>query len=165
MKRTFSLLFLPILFLACNSQPNLEAEKQALQSILQTEQNAHLSKNPQMLVDLFADDFITVSQGVINQPTREESLARFAQYFNTVEFEKWEDVSPPQFNFSKDGTMCWVTVDKEVILTFETDEGDTFRQSVRYAWVGIYEKVQGSWQLTANVSTNKPPTKEQVTTP
>jgi len=163
MKQTFLFVLLVWLLAACNAQPDLDAERQAVMSLLQTEQNAHLSKNPSMLVDLFSDNFITVNAGVINQPTEEESLTQFARYFNTVEFEKWEDATPPQLHFSADGSLCWATVDKEVVLTFPDGEGNTIRQSVRYAWVAIYEKLNDTWKLTANISTNQAPTKEVLT--
>ncbi|HAA12739.1 MAG TPA: hypothetical protein DCE41_14020 [Cytophagales bacterium] len=160
MKYTYLSIICILTLAACGSQPDLDTERQAIRNILQTEQNAHLSKNPQMLVDLFSDDFITVSQGMINEPTEEESLTQFARYFNTVEFEKWEDATPPVIHFSDDASMCWVTVDKEVVLTFPDGEGNTVRQSVRYAWVAVYEKRDAQWMLTANVSTNQQPVKE-----
>ncbi len=125
---------------------------------LQTEQRtAHLTANAKKLVDLFADEFISISNGKIARPTHSESLQRFQAYFDKVTFIAWDDITPPIIHVAEDASLATVIVHKYVHLRY-LDESDTWmEEDTTFAWQEMYVRQHGSWRLATIVSTNTPP--------
>lgn len=57
---------------------------------------------------------------------------------------------------SPDGQMAYVVVEKRVHVTEPGPGGSTRAERVRDAWLSVYEKRSGMWQLTAIASTERP---------
>ena len=155
MERLFILLFL-ITLLGCLSEnipPDLEAEKEALMVLHNNQRKAHMEKNVELLLGDHYDDFVEVNRGFVRKPTREESTKRLQSYFDAVDFIKWDDVSPPVFSFSDDGTMATSIVDKIVILKLK--EEDNRLDTTYFAWLAVYKKDNGKWHLHRIGSTNR----------
>lgn len=146
------LLAFAVLSMSCASQHADHGARADLVRIQALQRRAHLEKNVDLLTSIFADDFISVSNGVISRPNREESRARFQAYFDSVEFVAWDDITPPVIRVSPDGSLGYVLVHKRVRLR-EVSTGQ--ERETEFAWVEIYERKQGPWQLTMVVSTRK----------
>lgn len=117
------------------------------------QRQAHFEKNAELLLAGGSEDFIEVNRGMVRKPTHEESVKRLQSYFDAVEFVKWDDVSPPVFSFSDDGTMATTIVDKLVIL--KVKDKDNRLDTTHYAWLAVYKKHNGQWQLHRIGSTNQ----------
>lgn len=72
---------------------------------------------------------LSVNEGNISVTTKDSALKRFSNYFAIVEFKKWDDVYPPVIEFSEDGSMAYMIVDKQVILTYKNDENKEIEET------------------------------------
>jgi len=145
-----------ILFYSCKLKPDLEAEKKKLLILHKEQQDAHLNKNAKQFVEQFADSMVSVNQGNISVTTKDSALKRFNNYFTIVEFNKWEDVNPPVIEFSEDGSMAYIIVDKQVVLTYKNDKNKEIEETTHFAWVSIFNKQPNEeWKIVGNVSTNE----------
>lgn len=82
--------------------------------------------------------------------------ARVRPYFEGAAFLAWDDVAPPVFHVSADGTMAYAVVQKRVRLTAPDSTGATREEHVVFAWLETWEKVDGAWHVTAVASTDRP---------
>lgn len=120
------------------------------------QRTAHLRNNPELLVSMFADEFINLSDGRITRPSRAESLQRFRAYFARATFQEWDDVVPPVIRVAEDGSLAYVIVQKRVRLTAPDEQGKPKEEAAVFAWLETYEKRAGTWALTAMASTRAP---------
>jgi hypothetical protein len=137
---------------SCTPRPDFEAEKQAILILHDQQRKAHIEKNVDLLVSDSLTDFIEVNRGLIKSPSRSENLKRFEAYFNSVEFVKWDDVSTPIISFSDDATMATSVVDKLVIIKRKSDNK---LDTAHFAWLAVFKKKNGKWQLHRMGSTNR----------
>ena len=121
----------------------------------QLQRDYHFNKNVNDFVGILSDDYINVSEGVINHPTTEANTARFTSYFSSVDFQKWDDIEPPIIRFSEDSTLAYTIVHKQVELTTKDSTGTEVKESVEYAWLAIYRRVGDGWKIECAVSTDK----------
>ena len=151
-----------LLISACSPTPdNPFADEQTLLELHEQSREAHFKKNPGLLVGQFSGDMISVNRGKVSLASREKATERFQQYFDAVEFKKWDDVKPPVVRFSKDRSIGYVIVDKMVVLETTDSLGKRIEESTHFAWVSIFRKdADGNYQLECIASTNEP---EQVT--
>ncbi|MBK8496856.1 MAG: hypothetical protein IPL50_19080 [Chitinophagaceae bacterium] len=94
-------------------------------------------------------------------------LNRYNGYFSSVDFIKWDDVSKPIINFSKDGTLAYTIVDKIVQISYKNETGKTVYGETHFAWTAIYRKYGETWKIECVTSTDRPnisSTKEFVIT-
>lgn len=152
-----ALLFVVITSTQCHENVHFEVEKQQLLQLHAAQQDAHLEENAAKFVEQFDEKMVMVNRGKISANGIEHAKTRIQEYFNAVEFKRWEDVSPPQIEFSKDGTMAYMVVDKSVVLTCENANKEIVEESTHFAWVSIFKKqANGQWKIVCNVSTNEP---------
>ena len=115
----------------------------------------HVEKQAGEFVDQFSENYVSVNRGKVSSPTKEESEKMFGNYFQSVEFEKWDDISEPVIRFSDDYSMAYTIVEKEVVTRYEA-EGEMKRESTKFSWVAIYKKYDTGWKIDCVVSTNEP---------
>lgn len=132
-----------------------ERARKEILTLHEAQRDYHLNNQPERFVDQFSSDFISVSDGTISRPGREESLSRFQSYFNSVTFIRWDDRSPPVIRFSDDGSLAYTIVDKKVILQYENEAGKIVSDSSRFAWTSIYRKEGDHWKIESVTSTNR----------
>ncbi|HMV47224.1 MAG TPA: nuclear transport factor 2 family protein [Blastocatellia bacterium] len=114
---------------------------------------AHVERNAELLVSMFAEDLLSLSDGKINQPSREQSLRRFQSYLGRSTFLEWDDISPPVIRVSEDAGMAYVIVHKRVRILAADESGKKQQETTVFAWMETYEKRNGQWKLTAIAST------------
>lgn len=147
-----------LLLISCTPTSVFDRE-QATQEILQLhhlQRDYHFDKMAEDFAELLSDQHISVNRGEVGSPTKKEHLERFQAYFDSVEFEKWDDLTEPVIRFSDDGSMAYTVVHKEVIVRHQNEEGETQRDKVEYAWVAIYKRYPEGWKIDCVASTNKP---------
>ena len=135
-----------------------EAEDRAVLLRLHAEQRtAHLERRADLLVAGQADTLWNVSGGQVAARPREQARASFQRYFDASTFAAWDDLAPPRIQISPDGRMAYVIVEKRVHVTITpSGSGAAWVERVRYAWLSVYEKIDGKWQMTAIASTERP---------
>lgn len=120
------------------------------------QRQAHLSANAAAMVELFAEGFITCSNGKIATPTSAESLARFQAYFDQVTFLAWDDISPPQTWVAEDGSLATSIIHKHVHIRYQDENGTWMEEETTFVWQETYAPQQGQLRLASVVSTNTP---------
>jgi|JI6StandDraft_1071083.scaffolds.fasta_scaffold00250_33 hypothetical protein len=153
MKYILVSLFLLYTLQACHTRPDFDAEKKAILAIHNDQQKAHLEKNVALLLGDSSSDYIEVNRGLVKKPTYTENFKRFKAYFETVEFVAWEDISPPIISISDDATMATSVVEKVVVTRAKSE--DHKLDTTHYAWLAVFKKINGKWQLHRMASTNK----------
>ena len=159
MDRSILLVVLLILIgSACQSPDHDKLESQARNEILQLhnrQREMHFANDYTQFVDMFSDEFLSINRGFLRVPSREENLETFKGYFETVVFEKWDDLEPPMIRFSDDYTTAYTSVRKEVVIKYSFNDTDTLSERTEYAWLTVYRKIDGNWKIDAISSTNR----------
>lgn len=132
-----------------------ETDLVTLRGLLEQERVAHFTRNPDLLVALFADDFTNVSAGRVTHPNRAESRARFQAYFERSTFLEWDDIEPPVIRLAGDGSLAYAIVQKRVRVIANDEAGQPQEHVTLFAWVEIWEKEAGDWKLKLVASTHQ----------
>lgn len=119
------------------------------------QKTAHLTNNAELFVEMFSDSFTQIQSGSILTFSKEKSLARFKNYFATMNFQEWNDIAPPVIKISKDGTLATVIVNKRVRATYKNEKGEEENDHSIFAWLTVWEKIDGKWKVTTIASTVK----------
>ena len=116
---------------------------------------AHLESNVDMLLEDESSDYLVASQGEISRPTLAERKARLGPYLGSTTFESYVDLVPPAVRISTDGSLGWVMVQVEAKGVQKNEAGE--KQPIQFicAWIELYEKRDGKWYRTGNVSNFK----------
>jgi hypothetical protein len=144
----FVFIILTITISACTSKPQIDLAKEieTLSLLQKQEQDAHLQEQPALLVNMLHDTLVQVKNGEVTHYTKDQMTERFIKYFESVEFYKWEDIQPPMYSFSDDGSMANVRIQKIVILNDVTDP-ERVRNTTQFAWTELWKKKEGRWKL------------------
>ena len=157
--KIISLLLLICLFSSsCNETIPFDeaAETAKILEIHHQQRDNHFNKDSIAFLSHLSDNFISVNRGVISQPTREATLSRFHNYFSSVDFIKWDDVSEPIIRFSEDGSLAYSIVDKIVEVSYPDEEGESYQSATHFAWTAIYKNYDGVWKIDCVTSTERP---------
>ena len=149
------LFFFSLMVLSCSQTVDLQKERKAILSLLERERTAHFEKDVSLFMSEFSDSMVSVNSGVVTRASRSARYKRIEKYFKSVDFVKWDDVAPPQIDFSKDGSLAYAIVQKQVILSLKDSLQKTVLDTTDFAWVSIYRKAENDWKVECNVSTNK----------
>lgn len=147
-----------VLLIACNTPVQTFDEAAEIEKILaihHEQRKVHFEKMPKEFTEMMSENFISVNRGKVTTPSKKDNVERFTNYFNSVEFVKWDDVKPPVIRFSDDGSMAYTVVEKEVVVTYEADE-KKYESKTMFSWVAIYKKYGVEWKIDAVASTNLP---------
>lgn len=156
MRTVFFCIVSTVLFIACGSPANLKLEKEKILALHHAQRDYHFQKDSIAFVNQFSDHFISVNNGIISSPTKEETLQRYQNYFSAVEFVKWDDVQEPIIKFSDDGTMAYSVVEKEVAVRYSDRNNKIVEGRTQFAWTAIFRKENNEWKLACMTSTNRP---------
>lgn len=119
------------------------------------QKEAHLSYNAGLFVEMFADQLMQLQRGSVVTRSRSENLARFKSYFSTFNFQEWENIKPPIVKVSNDGSMATIVVQKSVKGTFRNEKGEEEFDHTVFAWLEVWERIDGKWKITTVASTEK----------
>ena len=113
--------------------------------------DAHMMRDVEGMLEDAADDYVLVNRGEVSYPTVDERRQRFSHYFKVTVFSDYKDLIPPIIHISDDGTAAWLIAQVEVSGKQESPGGDQPLHFVS-AWIELYEKRDGEWVQTGNVS-------------
>lgn len=153
--KAISLYLVIFIFIAsCTPSHNFDQEKQRILALHNAQRVCHFENNAKEFVDQFSKDFYSISKGKVDRPSKEESFKRFDGYFSSVTFLKWDDVKEPIISFSKDYSMAYTIVEKEVLISYPDTSGVKQEYLTNFAWVAIYKKYGNDWMLDCIASTH-----------
>lgn len=117
---------------------------------------AHLQKDVAGWLDGEADDYLVANRGAIAYPTKAERAAMRQPYLAQTEFSEYRDLVPPIVKVSDDGTLGWLIAQVKVVGVRTLPDGQAINFEAVWAWIELYEKVDGRWLNTGNLSNEKP---------
>lgn len=123
-----------------------------LLTLHQTALEAHLKSDVELLLKDEADDYVLANRGTIAHPTKEERRQRLGSYLKATNFREYRDEVPPIVNLSQDETLGWVIVQVYAQGEQTTSDGQVKPIQFVSAWIELYEKRDGRWLRTGNVS-------------
>jgi hypothetical protein len=132
---------------------DVEKAKQELLAIHAGHREAHFATDAQALTANQAESYIYVRDGAIHHTSRDASLQQFEQYFENATYDEWDDLEPPIVQVSQDATLAWMITRTKVRRVQIDESGNQHEQAFVYAGIMTYEKRDGQWVYTANVST------------
>ncbi len=157
MRTNIYIILITILFVSCNQNKSfdLEKEKQEILKLHNQQRANHFKKDSIAFANQLSNNFISVNRGKITMPKKEENIKRYHNYFSSVDFVKWDDVSEPIIRFSDDGSLAYTIVDKIVEVTYTNENGEMYNSSTHFAWTAIYKKYGDEWKTDCVTSTQK----------
>lgn len=143
-----------VFVLSACSQTSRQQDREILAAYQKQEQTAHLTNNAELLLEMMSDTVTQVKGGAVKKFVKAQMLERFTQYFGMVEFLKWEDIAPPVYYLSDDGSMASVIVQRRVELRVKNDTTKTIEKT-DFAWTELWRKEHGRWRMHTNISTDR----------
>jgi hypothetical protein len=131
----------------------VEKAKQELLAIHASHRKAHFDTDAQALITNQAESCIYVRDGAIHHTSRDASLQQFERYFENATYYEWDDLEPPIIQVSQDASLAWMITRTKVRRAQLDESGEPRESEFVYAGVMMYEKRDGQWICTANVST------------
>jgi hypothetical protein len=116
---------------------------------------AHLNKNVDYFVQNLSDEFMSVSNGEIDFPAKEEIRSNFSGYLNSTTFSQYADLREPIVGFSKDGSVAWSVMQVRVAGKQMLDDDAERDLDFTCAWITLYEREGSRWIKLAEVSNFK----------
>ena len=116
---------------------------------------AHRTNNLESWMAIEASDFLSINGGRVSAPTVQQRFTGRHAYLQASKFEIYQDRRPPVIRVSADGTLGWVIAEVEV-KGIETENGATKPFHDIWAWVELYQKVNGYWKMVGNASNRRP---------
>lgn len=132
-----------------------EADLAELVRLHKQAQTAHLTYDAKLFVEMFAENLTQIQSGRVVSRDKKANLERFHQYFGSYKFDEWEDIVPPIIKISQDGTLATVTVQKRVSGKYKDDKGVERTDKTVFAWLEVWEKINGEWKVVTVASTSK----------
>lgn len=136
--------------------PDLEADRAEIARLLRQERTAHLEKRADLISAVAADTLFMVARGEVIAQTPDAMRTRMQAYLDRSTFQAWDDIEPPRIRLSPDGRMAYAIVRKRVRRTEADSPGRAMAEHTVFAWVELYEKLDGRWRLMAVASTDAP---------
>ena len=134
---------------------DVQAIEQEILEIHNLSRKYHVEKMAEEFIAQLSDDHISVNRGKISKLDKEKKIVRVKEYFDFVEFEKWDDIVPPIIRFSNDYSMAYTIVNKDVTLNYTDEDNNKINEKTIFSWVAIYTKQDGKWKTDCVASTNE----------
>jgi len=158
MQRRFLVIIGSVILMSTQIGCSSDTEGRDLSQILALHEKvlqAHRVNDVNMLMEDAADDYVLVTSGEVIYPTAEEREFRFGEYFAITTFDKYEDSIAPLVKISNDGSLAWLIARVSVSAIQEVSGQEQALEFIS-AWIELYEKRDGCWTQTGNVSNFKP---------
>jgi len=118
--------------------------------------DAHATSDVELLLRDESDDYVVANRGEITTPNKAARRARLGAYLGSTRFAVYRDEVAPVARVSEDETLGWVIVQAYARGEQRGDSGQTTPVEFTSAWIELYEKRDGRWLRTGNVSNFKP---------
>lgn len=133
--------------------PSASAELRALHEKVM---RAHRESDVEILLEDEAPDYVVASRGDVSRPTLQQRRERLGRYLRASRFSEYKDLVEPVVSVSSDSSLGWVVVQISAKGTQVNEQGETLPIEFVSAWIELYEKRDGKWLRTGNVSNFRP---------
>ena len=136
-----------------DKKTDIEREVQTLLELHEQSRAAHFATDVEAAVADLAEEQIVVRDGAVRRMRKEDVRQTMTGYFAGATFHEWDDIEPPIVKVSDDASIAWMMTNTKVRLAKAGDDGNESETAFVYAGILTYEKRDGRWVRTANVST------------
>jgi hypothetical protein len=144
-----------LILTGCQSKPDFEALRSEILALHRTMIQAHWNKDVYYFTQDISDDYMSVSNGEIRHPTKEDISAQFTDYLNNTTFTEYRNLRDPIIGFSKDGSLAWSVVQVRVAGRRTMHDGVVRDFDDTWAWITLYERRDDKWIRLGEVSSIK----------
>lgn len=137
-----------------------QADEAALLRAHETILAAHRNRDVNAWLATEADTLVVGGRGRVSLSTKADRTPGREEYLKATRFTSYRDLQPPIVRVSKDGTMGWLVAQVEVKGTRRMPDGSDFVVDTVWAWIEMYEKIDGQWRGVGNVSSEGPPPRQ-----
>jgi hypothetical protein len=143
------------LFVSCRPAPNFDKLRKEILNLNEITIDAHLKKDVGFFTKDISDDYFSVGNGEIRNPTKEEITSQFERYLQGTTFTEYRNLREPIVGFSKDGSLAWSLVQVKVAGRSQAEFGTERDFDVTWAWITLYERKGDRWIRLGEVSNFK----------
>lgn len=154
----FSVLVMGMLVVSLLTVLPVRAQNTAAEELLRLHGvilQAHIDGDVDAWMAVEADTVFQASNGDVRWLSRADRRPGREAYLTRATFDVYRDVSPPVVRVSTDGSMGWVLAEVEISGWMARDDGAIEDFATRYAWIETWEKRQGEWKMTGNISNSR----------
>lgn len=145
-----------VLLPAVGATADLEAEKRRLLALHEAFKAAHVRGDAGTILQRLAEDYVRVSRGEVTHPEHGDMAFRMEDYLGRTTFSEYRDLRAPIVRVSDDGTLGWVIVELQARGVQAGSDGTEEPLEFVCAWISLFEKRDGEWMMTGDVSTFRP---------
>jgi hypothetical protein len=132
-------------------------DEQALLRLHRVFMDGHLFGRTNGMKEGLAEDVVIVSRGEVHPLSGAETLEMLTEILERTDYTVYDDLIRPVVRVSNDGTLGWVIVQVAARGHQRGEEGKPTKPlEFISAWVELYEKMDGSWRMSGNVSNFRP---------
>ncbi len=137
-------------------EDSLITDEQKLLRMHRIGMDDHLFERIDGLRSIRNDSFVVVNRGEVITMNGSEFDAGMSDIMQGKDHYKYDDLIRPIVRISDDGTLGWVIVQVRVEGVMLDENGKPAGPfEFESAWIELYEKVDGHWKMTGNVSNFK----------
>jgi hypothetical protein len=116
---------------------------------------AHVEGHVDLWMSVEAEGYTSVNRGRVTFPSLTERREQRGAYLDATSFTTYRDLREPIVRVSRDGSLGWLIAEVEIAgaTTQPDDEHRAFREV--WAWIELYEKIDGEWRLVGNASNRR----------
>lgn len=134
----------------------LTAEQQLLR-LHRLSMDAHRFGTFDSITAYRGDRMLMVSDGEVHTMSADQSTEMMQRIMSSRIYDVYDDLIRPEVEVSADGTLGWVIAQISAQgRRLDSDGNVVAPLQFVCAWVALYEKVDGQWQLVGNVSNFQP---------
>jgi len=132
---------------------NIEREVQALLEMHAESRSAHFATDVEAAIANLTEEQVIVRDGAVRRMSKDDVRQTMTGYFAGATFHEWDDIEPPIVKVSGDASIAWMITNTKVRLTKTGEDGSEFEMAFVYAGILTFERRDGRWVRTTNVST------------
>lgn len=100
--------------------------------------------------------FVSVNNGRVTAQEFSDRRTQRADYLGRASFDVYRDVREPTVQVSADGSLGWLIAEVEVRGSVRSTSGEPEPFHDIWAWVEMYQNLDGAWKLVGNASNRRP---------
>ncbi len=116
---------------------------------------AHRTGDVDRWMSVESHEYVSANGGRVTFPEVSARRAQRAEYLAGATFEVYRDLREQLVRISDDGSLGWLIAEVEVRGSTASSSGESQPFNDIWAWVELYEKVEGAWRLVGNVSNRR----------
>lgn len=117
---------------------------------------AHRTGDVDRWMSVESPEYVSANGGRVTFPDASERRAQRAAYLARATFDVYRDLRDPIVHVSDDGSLGWLIAEVEVEGKATSASGVSESFHDIWAWVELYENVDGAWELVGNASNRRP---------